>query len=447
MRTCSLLACVVGLSWGVVLSAAADEPLQGSLQIGGKTYALKHAVAYETTLDDEPRLSVLLSDRKISVDKIKAALREEEGSDESLHLSQPYVRLVFLKSGELDDCSIWADNTSFAGGGDRLQGDMKLADGRIQGKAKLHYVDPLDMVTSFDVQFALALGLDAPAPTPTAPTSPAKPTVTGTFVGNKQPAKLAFVSAHRGEPFNDEPSIVLVFTEKDHSRDNKPDFKAGFGDYGSAVILSVKEDGSIFGCQIAHAAHEKSGFSSIGSVRSADFQLGPDRIAGHFTTDGEKTTFDETWSLDIKFVVPFASAPPAKTAAKTPDKPQATGRTTPKPDSTPAAQPKPSPGKPADASAAVNVRDLPFPDDAQVEYKQLVEQIVFTSGSSVQDLAGKFSKELAAQGWKSKGADLITPNSAILNLIRGDATLTVMVKPSGNGSRTTIFTKGLNWKQ
>ena len=318
VRTVTILALVVVTSSAKTLVAAPEDLVKGTLLIGEKTYPLSKAVAYETQADDESRVSVVVSDRKISTDKIKAALREGDGSDDDLRLTQPHVRLVFQKSGEITTCSAWADNTMFGGGGDGLSGELKIVDGRVQGQAKLHYASPLDTVTSFDIQFNLRLGLDAAPPTSSAaPTAPAKPSVTGTFMGNGKPAKLAFVSARRGEPFNDEPSIVLVFSEKDHSKDTKPDLKASFGHYGSALILSVHEDGSIFGCQVAHAAHKKSGFSSIGGIRAAAFDVGEGRIAGHFTTDGEKTTFDETWSVDLKFVVPFK----AESAAEQPPTP------------------------------------------------------------------------------------------------------------------------------
>ena len=443
VRTVPMLALVVVVSWANALVAAPENRAKGTLLIGEKTYTLSQAVAYETKADDETRVSVVLSDRKISTDKIKAALRDGDGSDDDLRLTQPHVRLVFQKSGTIETCSVWADNTMFGGGGDSLSGELKMVDGRVEGQAKLHDVSPLDTVTSFDIQFNLLVGLDTKqqAP-PAAPTKPVKPSVTGTFLGNGKPAKLAFVSARRGEPFNDEPSIVLVFSEKDHAKDSKPDFKAGFGEYGSALILSVHEDGSIFGCQVAHAAHEKSGFSSIGEIRAAAFDVSSGRIEGHFTTDGEKTTFDETWSVDLKFVVPFQTGTLAKKVPAPSARPAARSSATAMPKTKPAAD------KPAATSAAVNVYALPFPADAaNIEYKQLVEQITFKSGSSVQKLAGSFAKALAAQGWKSGGADLVTANSAILNLNRGDATLTIMVKPSGSGSQTTIFTQGLDWEK
>ncbi len=82
------------------------------------------------------------------------------------------------------------------------------------------------------------------------PAANVKPSVTGVFKGNGKEAKLAHVSAHWREPFSDKPSMVLVFIEKDHSKNEKPDFDAGFGKFGSALIISLHEDGDIFGCEV-----------------------------------------------------------------------------------------------------------------------------------------------------------------------------------------------------
>jgi hypothetical protein len=93
------------------------------------------------------------------------------------------------------------------------------------------------------------------------------------------------------------------------------------------------------------------------------------------------------------------------------------------------------------------VKDLALPKDASdVVYKQLVEQMTFRSPTAVQALAGDFSKKLAGQGRKSDGADLITPKSAILKRNRGEASLTIFVKPADKGSQVTIMTEGLDWE-
>jgi hypothetical protein len=57
--------------------------------------------------------------------------------------------------------------------------------------------------------------------------------VGGVFKGNDEPGKLMFVSAHKGTAFAGTNMIKLIFTEKDHSKDERPDLKALFGDYAA----------------------------------------------------------------------------------------------------------------------------------------------------------------------------------------------------------------------
>jgi hypothetical protein len=47
--------------------------------------------------------------------------------------------------------------------------------------------------------------------------------VSGLFKGNDQPAKLAFVSAQKGTAIAGKETIKLVFTEKDHAKDERSD--------------------------------------------------------------------------------------------------------------------------------------------------------------------------------------------------------------------------------
>ena len=101
----------------------------------------------------------------------------------------------------------------------------------------------------------------------------------------------------------DKPTIKLVFTEKDHSKDKKPDFNAGFGRFGSALLITVNPDGKIIGCEVAHAAHEKGTFSSLGSIAMSDYKVADGKITGKIKTDGEIDTFKQKWLVDIKFEV------------------------------------------------------------------------------------------------------------------------------------------------
>jgi hypothetical protein len=430
----------------------AASPVEGTLTVSERTYKLSHVVAYETKADDETRVTVIASDRKISFDAIQKALREGEGSDDGLSLSQPHVMISFEKSGKPARCKAWADNGSFSMGGDSLTGKLKLDGGRASGEAKLVAKKDSPFKSAFDFHWDVALGAEPAAQPAAKPAGPVKPSVTGTFKGNGKPAKLAFVSARSGEDFADKPSIVLVFTEKDHSKDKKPDFKAGFGEYGSALIISVfEEDGRIFGCEVAHAAHGKMPFSSVGSIRTSAFDSGEGKVEGEIVTDGEVKTFDKTWEVDLKFVAPY-TAPP-RTQVATNDKPAAKepadkpGTAKPKKKSDPDDEDDED-ATPAKGAGALNVKDLALPKDAtDVVYKKLVEHMSFKSPTAVQALANEFSKKLAEQGWKSDKGDLINARSAILNRKHGQASLTIFVKPADKGSTVTIMTAGLDWEE
>ena len=125
--------------------------------------------------------------------------------------------------------------------------------------------------------------------------------VSGVYKGNGKEAKLAYVSTSKGEPLADKPTIVLVFTEKDHSKDKNPRTGAMFGKYGCALIITIYEDGNIVGCQVEHSGLKKSGFSSIGEMKMSDFKLEKGKIQGKLSTGGEKDAFGDKWEVDIKF--------------------------------------------------------------------------------------------------------------------------------------------------
>jgi hypothetical protein len=130
------------------------------------------------------------------------------------------------------------------------------------------------------------------------------PSVSGVFKGNGQGAKLAYVSTSKGKPFADKPTTVVVFSEQDHSKDKIPPVGAAFGKYGSALVITVFEDGKIVGCEVAHSAHKKSGFSAIGDLKMSDFKLDCGKMRGKLSTGGEVETFGEKWEVDIKFQAP-----------------------------------------------------------------------------------------------------------------------------------------------
>ena len=157
--------------------------------------------------------------------------------------------------------------------------------------------------------------------------------------------------------------------------------------------------------------------------------------------------FGETWEVNIKFVAPLGEIPaefqpadskkPEKAATDDP----ATRRNHQARRLSSAKKPRPSRRR-----TELNVKDLALTKDAtDVEYKELVEHVVFKSKSNVKSVCTELAANLKAQGWTRDGSDLITAASSILKRKRGDASLTIFVKPENGGSEVKMFTDGLSW--
>jgi hypothetical protein len=423
---------------------------EGTLLLQDKNYSLTHALAYETTINEEEMIAVVLSGQAISSEKLKEAMEAEKDSGFS-DFKRPFLKLDFAKAGQLKFWSTAAGGTSIGRrGAGKATGELKLQDGRVSGKASQPRDTDGMFPTAFDVRFDVALLRAGESLPPTVKKTPGpaanvKPSVTGVFKGNGKDAKLAYVSAHWREPFSDKPSMVLVFTEKDHSKDKKPDFDAAFGKFGSALIISLNEDGEIFGCQVVHTAHQKQGFSSIGTIKTNNFQFADGKVEGELTTDGQAEVFGETWEVNLKFVAPLGEIPKEfqiadseKSEKDATDKPTNTKRTTELSKET----------VPQPAKDQLNVKDLALTKDASdIEYKALVEHVEFKSKTSVKGVCAELAANLKAQSWTKEGSDLVTPASSILKRKRGDAALTIFVKPESTGSEVKIFTEGLSWDE
>jgi hypothetical protein len=425
--------------------AKPEAAAEGTLMVDGKNYPLAHALAYETTVNEEEVIAVVLSGQAIPGEKLKEAREKEKEGNES-DFKRPYIKLQFTKAGALKFWSASAGNTSLGRRLGNATGELKLQDSRVSGKASQPNEKEEMFSAGFDVRFDVAMlrtggSLPATVAKKPGPAANVKPSVTGAFKGNGKGAKLAHVSAHWREPFNNQPSIVLVFTEKDHSKDKKPDFDAAFGKFGSALIISLNEGGDIFGCQVVHTAHKKQGFSSIGQIKTNNFQFADGQVQGELTTDGQAEVFGETWEVNLKFVAPLGEIPKEFQVADSekPEKDATDEPATTKLSEKAAAEP---------AEDQLNVKDLALTKDASdIEYKEVVEHLLFKSKANVKSVCTELSANLKTQGWTKEGSDLVTPASAILKRKRGDAELTIFVKPESGGSQVQIFTEGLSWDE
>jgi len=446
----SLLAGMTVIGGGATLFAqGGPKPAEGTLMLQGKNYPLTHVLAYETTVNDEEAIAVVLSGQAIPGEKLKEAIEKEKDSGFA-DFKRPFLKLDFAKTGQLKFWSAAAGGTSLGRRLGSAKGELKLQEGRVTGKASQPNETEEMFSSGFDVRFDVALlrageSLPATVAKKPGPAANVKPSVTGVFKGNGKEAKLANVSAHWREPFSDKPSMVLVFTEKDHSKDKKPDFNAGFGKFGSALVVSLHEDGEIFGCEVAHSALKHQNFSSIGKIRTNNFEYADGQVKGELTTDGPAEVFGETWEVNVKFVAPLGEIPKEfqvaaskETEEEATDKPAITEPTT---ELTEKAAPKP-------AKDQLNVKDLALTKDAaDVDYKALVEHVLFKSKANVKSVCAELSANLKAQGWTKDGSDLVTAASSILKRKRGDAARTIFVKPENGGSQVQIFTEGLSWDE
>jgi len=64
----------------------------------------------------------------------------------------------------------------------------------------------------------------------------------------------------------------------------------------------------------------------------------------------------------------------------------------------------------------------------------------------VKKVCTELAANLAAQGWTKDGPDMVQPQSSILKRKRGEASLTIFVKPSSGGSEVKIITEGVSWE-
>ncbi len=102
------------------------------------------------------------------------------------------------------------------------------------------------------------------------------------------------------------------------------------------------------------------------------------------------------------------------------------------------------------AAAELNgpkARSLPLPQGAtNVEYQKLTGQIRCQCPSDVVTTANYLAQQFNAQGWTA-GKDLIRPKSAIMKRTKGDATLSIFVRPGDGTTNVQIISKGLSWAE
>ena len=305
---------------------------------------------------------------------------------------------------------------------------------------------PSGLDVHFDVALLRAGESLPPRPKKPGPAANVKPSVTGVFKGNGKDAKLAHVSAHWREPFGDKPSIVLVFTEKDHSKDKKPDFNAGVRQVRQRIDrLAPRRRRHLWLRGGAQRASEHKTSARSARSRRTTSSIADGKVKGELTTDGQADMFGEsgrsTSSLSRRlerFQKSFSPQLRKSPKQDATDKPATTEPTT---------ELSEKPAAEARGRSTQRQGSGAYERCVDIEYKALVEQLGFKSKANVKSACAELTANLKAQGWTKQGSDLITPASAILKRKRGDAELTIFVKPESGGSEVKMMTEGLDWDE
>ncbi len=441
-RIICLLIAASAMGLGSLSAQEGAATTEGILTFDKKIYTVKRGVAYETKIDDEDAIAVVLGGQAVTSEELaEARKKEKEGGDPNF--KRPFLRMIFTTTGQFKHWSAAAGGTMIGRHSGKAMGEVKIQDGQASGKASQAFESEGILPMGFDARFAVPLIKAGESLPPSnakkgGPAANVKPTVTGLFRGNGKEASLAFVTARWVEPFAGKPGIELTFTEKAQAKEKKPGFDAMFGKLGSALILSLHEDGQIYSCQVVHKAHEKQGFSSVGQIEATEFAYENGKVEGEISTNGELDTFGEKWEVKIKFIAPLGEIPKEF---------QVIEEKKPVEQATPASSDLEDNDEPAEAASnGPKAKELALTKDAsEVEYKALVGHLVFKSKANVKSVCTELTAGLKAQGWKADGSDLITPQSAILKRKLEKATLTIFVKPDGGGSEVKMMTEGLSW--
>ena len=132
------------------------KAVEGTLMLQGKNYPLAHALAYETTVNDEEVIAVVVSGQAIPGEKLKEAIEKEKDSGFA-DFKRPFLKLDFAKTGQLKFWSAAAGGTSLGRRLGNATGELKVQDGRVSGKASQPNETEEMFSAGFDVRFDVAL--------------------------------------------------------------------------------------------------------------------------------------------------------------------------------------------------------------------------------------------------------------------------------------------------
>ncbi|MFO0883856.1 MAG: hypothetical protein U0894_06680 [Pirellulales bacterium] len=109
----------------------------GKIVLGGTTYSLPHAIAYEVKDDDRIIKHVVLTEKALDPVKIRASLAKSNEVDLSLVGIQAQLDLRFNENDDLQSMFLWCDGNSVNwSGNENVSSDVQSEDDRIRGTTK-----------------------------------------------------------------------------------------------------------------------------------------------------------------------------------------------------------------------------------------------------------------------------------------------------------------------
>ena len=145
----------------VPAAGADDKPsteAKGTLTLSGKTYKMASALAYENTVRNRKETVVILSEKPLDVDKLKASFKKN-GNDDDFYPFDVHVKLTFDGSGELQQLSVHAAGANIIRSGDpNIKATATIKDGVAKGASGTAKPDKFrDLPFEFEIAFDVKL--------------------------------------------------------------------------------------------------------------------------------------------------------------------------------------------------------------------------------------------------------------------------------------------------
>lgn len=392
--------------------ASAQSSVDGKFLGNGKNAALKFVTAKEDEpFNDKPAIEIVFyeKDPAASKDPERDAMFGKLGST---------LELRVFHDGDIFGCQVshtGLKKPSFSSSGEFKMTEFKFADGKVSGRVSTgkeceFFGDRYEADLTFTALLAKSA---APAKAASAPLNA---------------AQKAFVDRYKKALESKDTKALAAFLYTEGATTDTIEF--------FTMMQSAGTEGKIDSIELIKPADEDMKRYNE-PTEMPDGQLykmpfAPTHQMVIVSKDGSGGTSTSRLPVGehkgkLVIPVPVPVNPSAKSAAQAPAMPR---------NSKPAEETKPT----------IAARSLPLPKDAtDVEYKQVVNMIQFSSARPVTAVAKEFAAKLKEQGWKDGAGSLMGAKNAILKREHGAASLTIMIQPAAKGCAVKIFTDGLDW--